>query len=88
MEKWLMDLISHLTLTNGLTIWVGLSLVVNLLLVLKGPEAWVELAKRNPTLGLVVNVLWRALGIDLVSVIVHLKQYLSAKAEKDTRPTL
>lgn len=74
-------LVTHSKLiSSGISVWVLLSLVVNLLLLIKGPKEWVDTAKKNPKTALVINVLFRAFGIDLVSVVLHLRDYVSARA--------
>lgn len=68
----------HSTTTGGVTVWVILSLFVNVLLALKGPQAWVDMAKTNPKAALVINILFRVFGIDLVSLIIHVRDFLNA----------
>lgn len=70
----------HGKLIQGVGIWLALSVLVNALLLLKGPQGWVDQAKKNPTAALVINVLFRAFGIDLVGVILHFREYTNAKA--------
>ena len=78
---------AHLLLTGSLSIWVALSTLVNLLLAIKGPAAWVAYAEKNPTVALVVNILFRDFGIDLVSVIQHLQAWLASRAQPTTTTT-
>jgi fumarate reductase subunit C len=61
-------------------IWFAISILVNVLLLLKGPQGWVDQAKKNPTAALIINILFRAFGIDLVGVILHFRDYMNAKA--------
>jgi hypothetical protein len=71
---------THLLLTGSLSGWAALSLLVNVVLAVKGPAAWVAYAEESPTVALIVNVLFRDFGIDLVSVIQHVQAYLNTLA--------
>jgi len=72
--------LQHSTVTGGITVWVVLSLLINVLLSVKGPQAWVDMAKTNPRAALVINILFRVFGVDLVSLIIHVRDFLNAKA--------
>jgi hypothetical protein len=77
---------AHAGFTGSITIWMVLSFVVNILLAIKGPAGWVTFAEKNPTIAMIVNVLFRVFGIDLVGLIQHIQAWLNSKAQP--QPTL
>jgi hypothetical protein len=84
LQTLLAFLTAHMAFTGTLSIWVALSTIVNLLLAVKGPAAWVAYAEQNPTIALVVNVLFRDFGIDLVGVIQHVQAWLALRAQANS----
>jgi hypothetical protein len=84
LETILTFLQSHSLVAGSISGWVVLSFVVNVALAAKGPTAWVAYADQNPTVALIVNILFRDFGIDLVSVIQHIQAYVAAKAAGTT----
>ncbi len=77
---------AHMMLTSSISVWMALSLIVNVVLAVRGPAAWVAFAEESPTLAMIINVLVRAFGIDLVSVIEHLQAWLNANAQEEQPP--
>lgn len=74
----------HPLLLQGLGVWALLSLVINAVLAVRGPQAWVDMAKKNPKLALIINILFRAFGIDLVSVLLHVRDYINSRAASES----
>lgn len=61
-------------------LWMLLSLILNSVLATRTPEEWVAYAETNPKTALVINVIVRATGIDIVSMIQHVKTFIAQKA--------
>ncbi len=77
---------AHLLLSSSVSGWFLASTIVNIALAWKGPQWWIAYAEKNPKVAVVVNVLVRSFGIDLVSVILHIQAYLNARAAATKKP--
>ena len=73
---------AHPLLTGSASVWVILSTIVNVILAMMGPQAWVNLMAKNPTVALVLGFM-RYFGIDLVGLITHLQAFLNQMASEN-----
>jgi hypothetical protein len=65
-----------------LLIWPVLSTIVtSLIAAFVDPDAFVVWCKKNRYLALIINVLFRACGIDVLAVIKHFKAFVIAGIE-------
>ncbi len=80
-----MEALSQLWKQHGVLLiplfWMGLSLILNGLLAMKSPEDWVAYAEKNPKSALIINIIVRATGIDIVSIVQHVQTFVAQKAE-------
>ena len=71
---------AHTAVMGSVSVWMAASLLFNFIVAIKGPAGWAAWAEKNQKVAFVANLMFRYLGIDLVSIIEDVQAWLKAQA--------